>query len=541
MLKEVNSYRVKDLQKILREKGLDANGKKQVLRDRLVAALEGEECHKVVGTEPKKDVIELDGEDDEAMPVEQPEVNEQPSSEAMEVEEDLESPTSRESAGASDMALLHTSPSVADAKENPLTSPMDVDNDLERRVSAKKLSAKRSRSPLRCVQSSISSAIKRFSKSPLTKKPALGLKGTSRSPLMKFVDDSDSIFIQTDGKETAAPVEKPAEPLVRLVEPSVEPVEESEEPSPVQPTAPQSKDPQPTGPVVKAAPLTSKPTGSSLSARLNSHTKSSASRLLTAKPVAAGSVSSTKSVSSHSSTSAKEKEKLLASKSARMQRIQELREKTKMPSSSTSSVQIPPLENLKLSTASTDTENGKRKFLAAKMREKTMQKTKPLVAPAALSTVPENSFSSKSKPPLSSSKSARSMSKLNILSPSTKANIQRSPANGCPDPADLMSPMSTYSLTDHEGDSDSEDERPAKKIPSWARRDKLNDALLKQIKYPKHDPDEIFGQVLTCDLTAIFDLNKKRYQRRTSSANWDADRATIDEELAYKRSMKLLK
>lgn len=53
----------------------------------------------------------------------------------------------------------------------------------------------------------------------------------------------------------------------------------------------------------------------------------------------------------------------------------------------------------------------------------------------------------------------------------------------------------------------------------------------------RFDPDEIFPEVQTCDLEAIFDKKKSRYTRRTSSGNWNNDRVTAAEKLVYKRTM----
>mmetsp|Transcript_10835 Transcript_10835/g.22258 ORF Transcript_10835/g.22258 Transcript_10835/m.22258 type:complete len:184 (-) Transcript_10835:221-772(-) len=110
-----------------------------------------------------------------------------------------------------------------------------------------------------------------------------------------------------------------------------------------------------------------------------------------------------------------------------------------------------------------------------------------------------------------------------------------------PKPASpLMSPMDTYELSDREqSDSESEDEqysKPKKRIPQWAQKSNLMPALEHQFTRGNHDPDKIFGEVHTCDLQAIFDQKKARYQRRTSSGNWTQDRATAAEKLAYKRS-----
>ena len=104
----------------------------------------------------------------------------------------------------------------------------------------------------------------------------------------------------------------------------------------------------------------------------------------------------------------------------------------------------------------------------------------------------------------------------------------------------VLSPMDTYELSDRDqSDSESEDEgqrKPKKRIPEWAQKAKLIPALDHQFSQKLHDPDQIFGEVLTCDLQEIFDIKKARYQRRTSSGNWTQDRVTAAEKLAYKRN-----
>jgi hypothetical protein len=51
------------------------------------------------------------------------------------------------------------------------------------------------------------------------------------------------------------------------------------------------------------------------------------------------------------------------------------------------------------------------------------------------------------------------------------------------------------------------------------------------------DPDDLFPEVQTCDLEAIFEKQKSRYTRRTSSGNWTNDKVTVAEKLVYKRTM----
>ena len=107
------------------------------------------------------------------------------------------------------------------------------------------------------------------------------------------------------------------------------------------------------------------------------------------------------------------------------------------------------------------------------------------------------------------------------------------------------SPMDTYEMSDREGsesESDSDDEfakKSNKRIPNWARSANLIPALEKQYSNgpERIDPDTIFPEVETCDLEKIFDRQKSRYVRRTSSGNWSDDRVTIQEKLVYKRQM----
>jgi len=77
------------------------------------------------------------------------------------------------------------------------------------------------------------------------------------------------------------------------------------------------------------------------------------------------------------------------------------------------------------------------------------------------------------------------------------------------------------------------------KIPKWAQKQYLYPALQKQFGNGpnKIDPDEIFPEVSTCDLEAIFEQRKKKYKQRSSSGNWAKDGMTAHERLVYKRKM----
>ena len=81
-----------------------------------------------------------------------------------------------------------------------------------------------------------------------------------------------------------------------------------------------------------------------------------------------------------------------------------------------------------------------------------------------------------------------------------------------------------------------------KKPPApWARKSPLKKALKIQFGVigtePPLNPDEIFADITTCDLEKVFDMKKKRYQRRGSSGYWQTDRVTDDEKRAYARRM----
>ena len=74
-------------------------------------------------------------------------------------------------------------------------------------------------------------------------------------------------------------------------------------------------------------------------------------------------------------------------------------------------------------------------------------------------------------------------------------------------------------------------------LPKWAQKHNLLPALERQYAGNRLDPDTIFAPVKTCNLEAIFDQKKTRYNRRTSSANWAKDGVSANEIVAYKRTM----
>ena len=72
-------------------------------------------------------------------------------------------------------------------------------------------------------------------------------------------------------------------------------------------------------------------------------------------------------------------------------------------------------------------------------------------------------------------------------------------------------------------DSETDSEvNPKKQIPKWAEGTQLRTALLKQF-YKDPDVDKIFSRrIEDPDLSLMFNQQKKRYFKRTSSACWDS-------------------
>ena len=198
-------------------------------------------------------------------------------------------------------------------------------------------------------------------------------------------------------------------------------------------------------------------------------------------------------------------------------------------------------------------ETSKRNILAQQMRQKAALKqadssTKKLYQSSNVLKENSPNKAPKALAPQSSSKEIRSMSAgpsnevaATPGSSSAKKVLETPASTTKPTANDLLSPLDTYELSDREqSDSDSEDDenygKPKKRIPEWAQKSNLVPALEDQFIHNLHDPDQIFGEVQTCDLQAIFDQKKTRYKKRTSTGNWTQDRATAAEKLAYKRA-----
>ena len=191
---------------------------------------------------------------------------------------------------------------------------------------------------------------------------------------------------------------------------------------------------------------------------------------------------------------------------------------------------IPVLGSLK-SSALKPTSNTKRQLLTSQMREKAFGRlgeaaTTNIVAPSS------------SVAPQQQAQSAVSSNESDVIekknkTPPPSAKQARSP---------VLSPLDTYDMSDHGGDSDTDEEveyerRKGKRVPGWAQKENLKQALQRQYTDNSVDPDDLFGEVTTCNLEAIFGRKKTKYQKRTSSGNWTRDRATVAEKLAFKRQM----
>lgn len=102
--------------------------------------------------------------------------------------------------------------------------------------------------------------------------------------------------------------------------------------------------------------------------------------------------------------------------------------------------------------------------------------------------------------------------------------------------------FTSYEMTDGEFESDDDDEEDEafsdgnkKQIPDWARSKNLEKAL--EVQFSKNypiDPDELFGEVETCNLEAIFGKRSSKYRHRNSSGDWTKDRVTDEEKRWYK-------
>lgn len=270
----------------------------------------------------------------------------------------------------------------------------------------------------------------------------------------------------------------------------------------------------------------------------------------------------------------------------RMARLAEIRGKSKPIASTSKSGAVKDLpvlsssKALKLGSAKAkDSKNDRKLLLTAQMREKAaagMKSHVPAAAKAPSSSKPvatkiasssskpvaphhqqqsetaradATSATSSARPIVAASSQSQSAPKI-TASPKVVVQVKKAMASSskkkkvAPRP-DVLSPMSTYEMSDREqsdtddSDSESHHHRQKKKVPKWAQKHNLLPALEKQYANldGRLDPETIFPPVATCNLEDIFDQKKSRYKRRTSSANWSKDGVTVNEIVAYKRTM----
>jgi len=277
----------------------------------------------------------------------------------------------------------------------------------------------------------------------------------------------------------------------------------------------------------------------------------------------------------------------------RMARLAEIRGKSKPVASSSKSGAVkdlpvlPSSKALKVGSAKAkDSKHDRKLLLTAQMREKaaaglkahvpaklptsskltssSQQQSEPAKAPSSAAKVAKApssatkvaasattivavaaSAQSQSAPKITASPLKALQMKQVAPASSAKSAKPSSKKKDAPRP-DVLSPMSTYEMSDREqsdtdddSDSESHHHRQKKKVPKWAQKQNLLPALENQYanRDGRLDPETIFPPVTTCNLEDIFDQKKRRYIRRTSSANWSKDGVTVNEIVAYKRTM----
>ena len=183
--------------------------------------------------------------------------------------------------------------------------------------------------------------------------------------------------------------------------------------------------------------------------------------------------------------------------------------------------------------------------------------------PDGSSTKSQTFYSSSTKNPMSQMSSSKaappstSNRNMKMTTPSGKGKkvttdsvVKKIKSSPC-------SPMDTYEMSDEENNSDNDSvssydsayggghhKKAQKHVPTWAEWGNLNATLEQQLRGTGNDddgivmdPDKIFGEIETCDLSMIFQRDgNARYRTRMSLANWHDDRATAVEKLAYKRT-----
>eukprot|EP00980_Cylindrotheca_fusiformis_P010430 scaffold2315_cov113-Cylindrotheca_fusiformis.AAC.23 len=264
--------------------------------------------------------------------------------------------------------------------------------------------------------------------------------------------------------------------------------------------------------------------------------KTGSVRDIVSKIQSSATLTATNNSSGGGNTSALSKN-LQAKKEARLARMAEIREKSK-PVVTSKLVLAPKEYSSTLSSLNAVSAPNKKNNLAAQMREK---------AAAAAKKENVSTNSNQLQPSQPSSTGKRTLPSSQMKQATNDTTVGSTLKQGFSKKPKVTSPMETYEISDREesecesSDSDSENEKQKKKIPGWALKANLLSALEHQyngcVEGRRVDPDDIFPEVKTCDLEAIFGGKKSRYTRRTSSGNWTQDKVTVAEKLVYKRTM----
>lgn len=232
---------------------------------------------------------------------------------------------------------------------------------------------------------------------------------------------------------------------------------------------------------------------------------------------------------------------LQAKKEAREARIAEMRAKAQTKPVTSTKVALTSKEysnTLSSLNATVSAGSVKKNNLASQMREKAAARA---FQNKITSSTPTTTSSNKRLLPLTNNSNHSNTNAPDLLG----ATLKQAPS--IKKPLKAMSPMDTYEISDREdsetddSDSDSDNEKSKKKIPVWAQKQNLYPALEEQyngrVDGKKVDPDDIFPEVHSCDLEAIFGNKKKNYRSRASSGNWAKDKVTSAEKRVYKREM----
>mmetsp|Transcript_20187 Transcript_20187/g.40772 ORF Transcript_20187/g.40772 Transcript_20187/m.40772 type:complete len:587 (-) Transcript_20187:159-1919(-) len=241
----------------------------------------------------------------------------------------------------------------------------------------------------------------------------------------------------------------------------------------------------------------------------------------------------------------------IRNQSARKAKLEEIRNKSKVATNATSNSSTLPSASEKLRGMALNSTSKTQSSHYSELRKKMAAQKAAGTATTSTKNIPEvpkphSAMKQVAPSPLYKKPSANAPTDQKELNPAVLQSLV-DPANKPRQHEQKpLSPMQTYEMSDRESESESEEEsddeserKPKKTVPLWAHKHNLMKALDKQFETSstRLDPDEIFGEVLTCNLEEIFDKKKARYQRRTSSGNWTKDHVTSMEKLSYKKVM----